>query len=272
VKTDNKALLWLNTTKESNAKLTRWALLLQEFSFRVEHVPGKENELPDLLSRQPSDDNVCEEAEEDDRMLVPMRDSQHREVLNAIDVPTLADEVKAAQHADQDFPGIVARLQRILAEGPREPGERSFAENYLLEDGNLVKQAGQRRLLWVPEAARPRILHEFHDSLEAGHPGQDETYRALTRFYTWPTAQQDTRNHVRSCLICATTKRGPVQAAAPLRAHTPQQPWQTIAIDFMGPYEVTPEGKRYLSFNFCSIPGYFFHFVLCYLIISFTVC
>jgi hypothetical protein len=246
LKTDNKALLWLNTTKESNAKLTRWALLLQEFSFRVEHVPGKENELPDLLSRQPSDDNVCEEAEEDDRMLVPMRDSQHREVLNAIDVPTLADEVKAAQHADQDFPGIVARLQRILAEGPREPGERSFAENYLLEDGNLVKQAGQRRLLWVPEAARPRILHEFHDSLEAGHPGQDETYRALTRFYTWPTAQQDTRNHVRSCLICATTKRGPVQAAAPLRAHTPQQPWQTIAIDFMGPYEVTPEGKRYL--------------------------
>jgi hypothetical protein len=218
----------------------------QEFSFRVEHVPGKENELPDLLSRQPSDDNVCEEAEEDDRMLVPMRDSQHREVLNAIDIPTLADEVKAAQHADQDFPGIVARLQRILAEGPREPGERSFAENYLLEDGNLVKQAGQRRLLWVPEAARPRILHEFHDSLEAGHPGQDETYRALTRFYTWPTAQQDTRNHVRSCLICATTKRGPVQAAAPLRAHTPQQPWQTIAIDFMGPYEVTPEEKRYL--------------------------
>jgi TATA-box binding protein (TBP) (component of TFIID and TFIIIB) len=56
------------------------------------------------------------EVEEDDRMLVPMRDSQHREVLNAIDVSTLADEVKAAQHADPDFPGIVARLQRILAD------------------------------------------------------------------------------------------------------------------------------------------------------------
>jgi hypothetical protein len=56
------------------------------------------------------------EVEEDDRMLVPIRDSQHGEVLNATDVPTLADEVKAPQHADPDFPGIVARLQRILAD------------------------------------------------------------------------------------------------------------------------------------------------------------
>jgi hypothetical protein len=62
LRSDNKRLLWLNTTKESNAKLTRCALLLQEFNLRVEHVPGKENELPDLLSRQPSDDHVCKEA------------------------------------------------------------------------------------------------------------------------------------------------------------------------------------------------------------------
>ncbi|RZC41271.1 RNase H domain containing protein, partial [Asbolus verrucosus] len=52
LRTDNK-FLWLNTAKNSNAKLTRWALLPQEFSFRVEHCPGKHNELPDLLSRQP---------------------------------------------------------------------------------------------------------------------------------------------------------------------------------------------------------------------------
>jgi hypothetical protein len=94
LRSDNKGLLWLNTTKESNAKLTRWALLLQEFNLRIEHVPGKENELPDLLSRQLSDDHGCKEAEEDDRMLVPMRDPYPREVLNAIGVPTLADATR----------------------------------------------------------------------------------------------------------------------------------------------------------------------------------
>jgi hypothetical protein len=71
LRTDNKALLWLNTAKESNAKLTRWALHLQEFSFAVEHCPGKENELPDLLSRQPDENVVDTEDEDDERMLVP---------------------------------------------------------------------------------------------------------------------------------------------------------------------------------------------------------
>ncbi len=51
LRTDNKALLWLNTAKNSNAKLTRWALLLQEFKFKVEHCPGKLNQLPDPNGR-----------------------------------------------------------------------------------------------------------------------------------------------------------------------------------------------------------------------------
>lgn len=31
----------------------RWSLLLQEFTFDIEHCPGRLNELPDLLSRNP---------------------------------------------------------------------------------------------------------------------------------------------------------------------------------------------------------------------------
>jgi hypothetical protein len=34
--------------------------------------------------------------------------------------------------------------------------------------------------------------------------------------------------------------------AVPLRSHNPQQPWQTIALDYMGPYEATSDGNRYL--------------------------
>jgi hypothetical protein len=41
-------------------------------------------------------------------------------------------------------------------------------------------------LLWVPPAARARVLHEFHDSPVAGHPGREETIRAIRAQYTWP--------------------------------------------------------------------------------------
>jgi hypothetical protein len=249
LRTDNKCLLWLNGAKDSNAKLTRWALLLQEFNFRVEHCPGKNNELPDVLSRQPEDAKVPDDAEDLDRMLVPDGEATIHpttERVCAIDVPTLLDEVKAAQLADPDFPGILERWRRIREEGPQQPGERSFAAVYDVIDGHLVKRDGQKVLLWVPETTRKRILNEFHDVPEAGHPGYEETLRSILSQYTWPTVSRDVRAYVKDCLICATTKRGPIQPGAPLHAYNPERPWQTIAVDYMGPYESTTEGNKYI--------------------------
>ena len=50
---DHKPLQWLKTMKEQNAKLTRWALKLAEYSFVVEHVRGSHNVVTDTLSRGP---------------------------------------------------------------------------------------------------------------------------------------------------------------------------------------------------------------------------
>lgn len=52
--------------KDDRAKLTRYALLLQEFNYTVEHCPGKENLLPDCLSRNPDEQEL-----KDDRMNLP---------------------------------------------------------------------------------------------------------------------------------------------------------------------------------------------------------
>ena len=53
IRTDSRKLTWLDRFKGTRDKLTRWALLLQEFSFKVEHCPRKQNELADNLSRNP---------------------------------------------------------------------------------------------------------------------------------------------------------------------------------------------------------------------------
>lgn len=53
LRTDSRSLTWLANFKDSKAKLLRWALLLQEFDFDIEHVPGRDNHLPDFLSRHP---------------------------------------------------------------------------------------------------------------------------------------------------------------------------------------------------------------------------
>ena len=51
LETDHRPLKYLDTMKASNGRLTRWALQLQSFSFRVRIIPGKDNVGADFLSR-----------------------------------------------------------------------------------------------------------------------------------------------------------------------------------------------------------------------------
>lgn len=52
LETDHRPLVHLNKAKVSNARLMRWALLLQPFRFRIVAVKGKDNVGADYLSRQ----------------------------------------------------------------------------------------------------------------------------------------------------------------------------------------------------------------------------
>jgi len=53
IQTDHNALVWLKTTEKGSAKLRRWALMLQEFNFEIEHRKGRNHQNADFLSRYP---------------------------------------------------------------------------------------------------------------------------------------------------------------------------------------------------------------------------
>ncbi len=54
LQTDHRALTWIQTMKDRNAKVTRRYLELQPFKFCVQHKAGKENITADYLSRLPN--------------------------------------------------------------------------------------------------------------------------------------------------------------------------------------------------------------------------
>ena len=53
METDHQALVWMDRLKDTNARLTRWSLLLQSYDFLVEHRKGLKNGNADGLSRGP---------------------------------------------------------------------------------------------------------------------------------------------------------------------------------------------------------------------------
>ena len=51
IRTDHAALRWILTITESTGRLTRWRLLLSEFDYEIDYIPGRVNSVPDAMSR-----------------------------------------------------------------------------------------------------------------------------------------------------------------------------------------------------------------------------
>ena len=54
IQTDHKSLAFINKNQFHNARVMRWDLLLQQYSFSVESIPGSQNCFADVLSRMGS--------------------------------------------------------------------------------------------------------------------------------------------------------------------------------------------------------------------------
>ena len=50
--TDHAPLKWMAGAKDTNARVTRWFLALQDYRFQVDHRPGREHANADALSRR----------------------------------------------------------------------------------------------------------------------------------------------------------------------------------------------------------------------------
>jgi len=63
VHTDRSAIKYLMNKPITNARVTRWLLLLQEFDITIVDRPGKENVVVDFISRlTPDDDTLVDDS------------------------------------------------------------------------------------------------------------------------------------------------------------------------------------------------------------------
>ena len=84
------------------------------------------------------------------------------------------------------------------------------------------------------EKLRTRIIGEVHDSLSAGHPGREITYKMVARDFFWPGMSDNIRRYVRNCDVCGRIKpwrEGTQGFLKPLPI--PDQIWKEISMDFI---------------------------------------
>jgi len=84
------------------------------------------------------------------------------------------------------------------------------------------------------DALQTEIAQGCHDSLVAGHFGQEETIEIVTRDFYWKKLADCIRDYVRSCDECQDCK-SPRHAKYPLLQplEVPFAAWSSISTDFI---------------------------------------
>ena len=102
-------------------------------------------------------------------------------------------------------------------------------------------------VLWVPNdrALKTQLMERYHDT--AGHFGQKRTVKKLCDLFYWNRIRDDVEDYCRSCEQCAAHKSNNQLPAGLLRPlPIPDEPWQVIGIDFVGPLPVSRDGYDYI--------------------------
>jgi hypothetical protein len=163
---DHKSLKYIFTHPDLNMRQRRWLKLIDDYELEVHYHPGKENVVADALSCKAHYNYlsaVCLTGEESSTRVLP-----NLSLFNIILVPTLWDEIIAAQKNDE---GMGHMKQRMKEGDPKVACFREDAEGTLWFEERLV----------VPkkEALKKKILDEAHTSRYSIHPGGTKMYHDL---------------------------------------------------------------------------------------------
>lgn len=257
--TDNAALTWLHRAKDSNSKLTRWSLQLANLDFRTIHVPGVQNEGPDMLSRDPVQGPPVDEDQLEDRLVGIPTSPPTNTTSPLADNIFATTETDGVQH-DTPFSTTILTawqteemqtrnlIQQLELDTPARNTRNAIkdTDQYFLSEGLLRKNVKGHSSVVIPNTKTQHVIWRYHDHILASHPGWKETYRAVRQRFYWKGMKNDVRLYVKSCHICACTKPLNSRPEDPMTSRKPRQPWEVISIDLMGPYPRTSKGKSYI--------------------------
>ena len=230
VYTDHYALKWLMNNKDNNAKLSRWALALQEFDFEVIHKQGKQNIDVDALSR------------------VVM-------VLNEENAPLqLSDTLISEQLKDVFTAAMIKyKLENIIPEEEKlktkvlTQSEHFTVENDLL--CHLLHQRGKSvmKRIVLPHSMIATVMEEYHDTcISGGHLGFHKTYEKVRERFYWENMYSDIMHYIKTCKECCRNKSPNMLTPGKMTPIVVSKPFEIVGVDVCGPITKTNAGNKYI--------------------------
>jgi transposase InsO family protein len=240
VYTDHKNLEYFATTKVLNRRQARWAQELAGFDFKIIYRPGTQNGKPDALSRRPEyrpkKGGINPEDNENQPIYRVLRPDQ----LVTVEGETVLVSSVRIQNIPKTTFGkeLLLEILRASKEDPEWLAEKAKATKGnpspdIEIEGEVLYHKGR---LYVPNKLEllRNIVATEHDSLVAGHMGQDKTVELVRRNFYWPGIGEWIRDYVGSCPVCQKNKSARHARYGKLSPlEVPYAPWDSISMDFI---------------------------------------
>ena len=212
IHTDHQPLVSVFKRKTKSPRINRWVIELQDYRFKIEYRPGKNNQVADQLSR-------------------PVRPIFYQSSDNYLGLSK--EEFKSKQKEEPRWAEVINYLEGGRL--PRKKCPRTLINQFMLYEGLLylstLKTDNSIQLkLVIPQVMRKAALKHGHESV-SGHLGKRKSIDALENFFYWPSLRTDVTKYVSECETCQRHKDGralqqPFQELPPV-----QRPLDRISID-----------------------------------------
>lgn len=225
VYTDHHPLRYFRTQSKPTARLTRWVAELELYDPEIRYKPGKENHVPDILSRR--DGPQC--------------------TTTASDMePAYLYTVTSVQ--ESDWPKFYAFPEERRPEMLRDLLYK-HKDKFVVRDNmvfRLVKEGDStREVRFARFSVRADLVDSFHRGF--GHAAGKNIVHLVKRHYWWPNMEQDIKEWVASCPQCQLADKANRDAHhAPMHLTDIPPPFSRWHLDFIGELPTTTKGNKWI--------------------------
>jgi len=227
--TDHKPLeiIYGNSSSKTSARIERWVLRLQPYTFIVKYKPGSEN-AADYLSRHVVDASCSKQEKYTEEYISFIT---HTSVPKAMTV----EEIVSATNNDRTLQCVRAAIRAGTWDLPALKRFRHVKDELTVGAQNLVLR-GHR--IVIPVSLQQRAIDIAHEQ----HQGISRTKSLLREKIWFPGIDDMVQNTISTCISCQAVSQADPPEPIKLSA-MPEGPWEKVHIDFYGPL---PSGEHLL--------------------------
>lgn len=207
--TDCRAFSLTMNKRDLCVRVARWALLLEEFNYVIEHRPGTSMRHVDALSRN---------------LPVIMTIEESRSSLIA--------RLSGAQREDDE---LKLTLEKVV---------RNESDNFTLQNEILYRKCYDDLLLVVPKSMQHEVIKQAH---KKGHFSVSKMERMLKREFWFSHIREKIETVIKNCLLCILAERKYGKQESFLHNILKgDAPLDTYHIDYLGPIPSTRKNYVHL--------------------------